>query len=64
MNKTFVALSVYLDPVTSQQLEDMAGALNQSKSGAAELLIKKGLGLLSDVEVEDILHVPRRGAHK
>ncbi len=62
-NRTFVPLTVYLDPDISERVDIFAESINNSKSAAGELLIKRGLGLVQDVSLEDMFKAAKKGSH-
>lgn len=62
--KKFVAVSVYLTPEELEQVMSFAYAWNQTKSGACQLLIRKGLGTVGDVELEEMCKRGRRNGQQ
>jgi hypothetical protein len=52
--KTFIPLNVYLEPDVYYRVEALKKMLNHSLSGTGELLIRKGLGLIGDFEIEQL----------
>lgn len=57
--KEVCKLMLYLEPEVFEMIERQAAAFCQSKAGAAEMLIKKALGLLGDAEIEMIVRLAR-----
>jgi len=58
-SKKFVPVSVYLTHEDFEQVMDIAKVTNQSKSGACELLIRRGLGKVGDFQIEQLCEEAR-----
>lgn len=53
-SKKFIPVSIYLTPEDYADVMHVAKMLNQTKSGACELLIRRGLGKVGDFQIDQI----------
>lgn len=57
---SFIEVTSYVDPEIAKRIDELAKGMNNSRSATAELLLKRALGMVSDVEIEDLFKVGRR----